>query len=303
MRFWKSVPGAFVLVLLIGVGVAGAAVGQRVYRVTHPPRQTEDNLTVTSALVPIEEVQFEASDGVPLHGWLLEGDPDRPFIVLCHSLGSSKSSVLDLGVRLQKYGFNLLLFDFRGHGRSGGEASSLGINEKRDIIGAIDYLDSLDGVRMDRIGLYGVGMGAHAGVLASIDRPAIKVLVLDGLYPDASFTLNRKVFGGWAFGTDHLGFAPRAAFAMMTPAPAGDRRAADVLPRLVGRDVLLLAPTGDAALTREMEAMYATIPEQRDSDGNLALLPATRHENRYGEDLETLEARVAEFFWSRLVGA
>jgi pimeloyl-ACP methyl ester carboxylesterase len=303
MSFWRTVPGAVVLVLLIGIGAAGAAVGTRVYRVTHPPRLTDDALTVTSAVVPVEQVKFEASDGVLLDGWLLKGDPDRPFIVLCHGLGGSKSSVLDLGVRLQKQGFNLLLFDFRGHGRSGGEARSLGSNEKRDVIGAIDFLDSLDGARVDRIGLYGVGMGAHAGVLASIDRPAIKVLVLDGLYPDASFTLSRKVFGNWAFGNDHLAFAPRAAFAMMTTAPAGDHRAADVLPRLVGRDVLLVAPTGDVALAREMEAMYATIPEQRDSDGNLALLPATRHENAYGQDLETLEKRVAEFFWSRLVGA
>jgi pimeloyl-ACP methyl ester carboxylesterase len=303
MTFWKTMPGVVVLLALSFLVVAGGVLGSRVYRITHPPRLGDDPLTLTSVVVPVEAVRFESSDGVSLDGWLLKGDPDRPFVVLCHELGRSKASGLDLGVRLQKSGFNILLFDFRGHGSSEGKASTLGIAEKRDIIGAIDYLDSLEGARVDRIGVYGVGMGAHAAVLAAADRPSIKVLVLDGLYPDPSFPLVRRVYGAWRFGAEHLDFAPRAAYAVMNMVSGGDYNAADALPHLVGRDVLLVAPATDAALAREMEAMYDAIPEQRDADGNLVLLPATRHDGTYGEDLEIYETRVAEFFWSRLVGA
>ena len=113
--------------------------------------------------------------------------------------------------------------------------------------------------------------------------------------------MNRGVFGDWRFGTEHLAFAPRAAFAVITGTPR-DQRAADALPRLIGRDVLLVVPASDAALTREMEAMFATIPEQRDSDGNLVMLPSTRQDQLYGEDLEMYENRVASFLWARLVG-
>jgi hypothetical protein len=88
----------------------------------------------------------------------------------------------------------------------------------------------------------------------------------------------------------------------MAQAGIDDERAADALPLLIGRDVLLVAPAADADLTREMEAMYAAIPEQRDADGNLVLLPGTRSENLYGEELEMYQQRVASFLWSRLIG-
>jgi pimeloyl-ACP methyl ester carboxylesterase len=303
MSFWRTVPGVLLAVALFCVAAVAAGVGTQVYRVTHPPRQTDAPPTLASVVVPVEEVRFDSADGVPIDGWILRGVPGRPFIVLCHALGRTKSSVLDLAVQLQKEGFNLLIFDFRGHGRSGGGASSLGVDEKRDIIGAVDFLASLEESSTDRIGVYGVEMGAHAAVLAAVDRPAIKVLVLDGLYPDPGFPLMRGVYGGWSFGAEHLGFAPRAAFAVLNLSKVDDQRAAEHLPTLLGRDMLLVAPEADSALAREMERMYLTIPEQRESDGNLVVLPSTRVEDLYGEDLEVYGERVASFFRERLTGA
>ena len=125
---------------------------------------------------------------------ILEGDPLRPFIVVCHELGASKASVVDLGILLQKEGFNVLLFDFRGHGGSEGDVSGLGGQEKRDVLGAIDFLQKGRGVEARHIGLYGVGMGAHAAVLAAVERPALRVLVLDGLYPDPVFALTGAAY-------------------------------------------------------------------------------------------------------------
>jgi len=303
MSFWRTLPGVLVAVVLFCAAAVAAGVGTQVYRVTHPPRQSDAPPTLASVVVPFEEVRFDSSDGVSIDGWLLSGEPGRPFIILCHALGRSKASVLDLAVQLQIEGFNLLLFDFRGHGSSGGNASSLGISEKREIIGAVDFLTALEGAGTDRIGVYGVGMGAHAAVLAAVDRPAIKVLVLDGLYPDPGFPLMRGVYGGWSFGADHLGFAPRAAFAVLSLSRVDEQRAAELLPRLLGRDVLLVAPETDSALAREMERMYLTIPEQRESDGNLVLLPSTRVEELYGEELAIYGDRVAQFFRERLLGA
>jgi len=303
MSFWRTSPGVLVAVALFCAAAVAAAVGTQVYRVTHPQRQSDAPPTLASVVVPVEEVRFESSDGVSIEGWLLSGEPGRPFIVLCHALGRSKASVLDLAVQFHKDGFSLLLFDFRGHGSSSGKGSSLGVSEKRDIIGAVDYLASLEEAGTDRIGVYGVWMGAHAAVLAAVDRPAIKVLVLDGLYPDPDFPLMRGVYGTWSFGAEHLGFAPRAAFAVLSLSKVDDQRAAEHLPRLLGRDLLLVAPEADSALAREMERMYLTIPEQRESDGNLIVLPSTRVEELYGDELTIYGDRVASFFRERLSGA
>jgi pimeloyl-ACP methyl ester carboxylesterase len=302
MSFWRTVPGVLTAVALFCVAAMAAGVGTRVYRVTHPPRQADAPPTLASVVVPVEEVEFDSADGLPIDGWILRGQPGHPFVVLCHALGRSKASVLDLAVQLQKEGFNLLIFDFRGHGRSGGGASSLGIEEKRDVIGAVDFLASHEEISSETIGVYGVEMGAHAAVLAAVDRPAIKVLVLDGLYPDPAFSLMRGVYGSWSFGAEHLGFAPRAAFAVLNLSKVDEQRAAEHLPTLVGRDVLLMAPEADSALAREMERMYLTIPEQRESDGNLVVLPSTRVEELYGEELAVYGERVASFFRERLSG-
>src|SRR4029453_354334 len=94
----------------------------------------------------------------------------------------------------------------RGPGASGGTASTLGVDEKRDVIGAVDYLADLEGIDHRKVGAYGVGQGAHAAVLAAADRPALKALVLDGLYPDASYPLVRSAFEGWDFGERRLAF-------------------------------------------------------------------------------------------------
>ena len=128
------------------------------------------------------------------------------------------------------------------------------------------------------------------------------MLVLDGLYPTPSYPLTRRTYGDWSFGHRYLGFLPGAAFVMLNRSRIGDARADRWIPRLVGRDVLLITPARDNALSTATETMYQTIPEQRETDGNLVLLPSPWLEGLYGEELALYENRVVSFFSSRLPG-
>jgi hypothetical protein len=127
------------------------------------------------------------------------------------------------------------------------------------------------------------------------------VLVLDGLWPDAGFTLVRHAFADWRWGEKHLGRVPIALFPWIAGASIDEARAKDVLPTLVGRDLLLMAPAGDGRLNESMQAMYAMLPEQRDSERNLVTLPATRGSGLGADDLARYQERVVEYFRSRLV--
>ena len=303
MRFWRTPPGALVLMTAFTVCVGAAALGIRVQQVTRPARQTQQAANLAADLVKIEPVRFRSSDGVDLAGWLIPGKPEFPAIVLCHDLGGSKASLVNLAIPLQRQGFTLLAFDFRGHGESAGERSSFGIVEKRDVIGAVDYLAAVRGIDARRLGVFGVGMGAFAATLAAQDRPSLRVLVLDSLYPAIEYSLSRKVYENWPFGVQHLSALPLIAFRILDRTGAAGERAADILPRLVGRDVLMVAPAGDLALAGEMERMYHTIPEQENVDGNLITLPATLQSGLYGDNLERYLTRVCAFFESRLVGS
>jgi len=272
MTFWRSIPGAATLLVVLGASAALAMAGVQVYRVTHPARQPEMALNLGAELAKAEDVAFSSTDGVRLKGWLLPGAPKMAPIVLCHDLGESKNAVINIGIALNKAGFTVLAFDFRGHGASGGDGSTLGVVESRDVIGAVDFVANLpkDAVDARRIGVFGAGMGAHAAVLAAADRPAVRVLVLDGLWPDARFTLVHHEFADWPWGERHLGSVPAALFPLIVGTSIDDARAADVLPALAGRDLLLVAPAGDRRLDESMKAMYATLPERRDSERNLS---------------------------------
>lgn len=301
-RWIRSVPGVLVCTALIGAVLSVGVVGWRVYRVTHPARVVQPLGELTAELVKFEDVEFRASDGTELSGWLFEGRQGFPAVVLCHGLGEGKAANLNLAIELQTLGFTVLAFDFRGQGGSGGDGIGLGILEKRDVLGAVDFLaagQTGDGLPR-KLGVYGVGTGAHAAVLAAADRPEVRVMVLDGLYPDASYPLLDGVYAGWEFGQRHLAFVPEAVFVTMAKTPIRTTRAADVLPTLVGRDLLLVAPAGNTRLAEEIQRMYERIPEQKDADGNLVTLPTGGRGLLRGENLAIYHDRVTSFFSERL---
>lgn len=301
LRSLARSPAGLALWLALGVALLIVAVlSVRVVRLLHPPRGQVTALDFRSVKLPVEEVRFDSLDGVALTGWWIEVDAGAPTIVLCHDVGRTRASLVNVAIVLREAGFNLLMFDFRGHGDSAGRGSTLGIHEKRDVLGALDWAARRRRGEETPVGVYGVGMGAHAGVLAAADRPRVRVLVLDGLYPDAGFPLSRGVFDGWPAATRRLEPVPRRIFGVVAGARIDGQRAEEVVGGLFGRHLLLVAPAGDSALVEAMERMVETVPEGIDSDGNLLVLPATQAGTLYGEQLERYHRHVAEFFAARL---
>lgn len=79
---------------------------------------------------PFEDIYFSAPDGVRLNAWFFPADADSPrrrFVVLiCHGNGGNISHRLSLCQVLLQVGVNVLVFDYRGYGRSGGKLSEEG---------------------------------------------------------------------------------------------------------------------------------------------------------------------------------
>jgi fermentation-respiration switch protein FrsA (DUF1100 family) len=286
MRFWRTPLGAIVVVLLLGVGVVLGATAVRVHRHLSPPRVEQAPIDFESMMMRVEDVRFPATDGVSLAGWFMQGAPDRPAVILCHDLGASRASMVNLAIALRRDGFSVLAFDFRGHGESAGGGSTLGVREKRDVAGAVDYLKSRKDLDTKRIGVFGVGMGAFAAVLAAADR---------------GYPLVHGVYREWTFGVDHLGFLPRGVFAALNGTTAGQEQACEVIAGLLGRDLLLVASESDEQLTGEMMRMYEAVPDQVDVDGNLVVLRATHGDGLFAEQLEAYHERVIDFFETRMI--
>ncbi|HLG16463.1 MAG TPA: alpha/beta hydrolase [Blastocatellia bacterium] len=109
-----------------------------------------------------EDVQL-ASSGVRLHGWFIPSAirPARATVIYFHGNAGNIANVGWLGASLAARGFDALMFDYRGYGRSEGE-----IRDERDLYSdagaAYDYIVGERGVSPDRIALYGQSLGTAA---------------------------------------------------------------------------------------------------------------------------------------------
>ena len=146
-------------------------------------RRTPDDPDHPAAYgLPCEEVAFSSRDGLLLGGWWIPA-PGVPqgTIILCSGQNGSMDKDLPQAVPLQRAGFNVLMFDFRAHGRSEGNTVTLGALEQADLFGALDYLSAMRGI--DRAGVLGFSMGAGVGLLVAAQDERVAALVVDGAFP------------------------------------------------------------------------------------------------------------------------
>jgi pimeloyl-ACP methyl ester carboxylesterase len=122
------------------------------------------------SLPVVKAVTLVTSDGVPIDAAHLPGDTDLA-VVLAHgfTLSWQRPAIWGVATRLNMAG-GVVIFDFRGHGRSGG-LSTMGDREIKDLDVAVAYAREL-GYR--RIVTVGFSMGAsiavrHAGLIGGVD--------------------------------------------------------------------------------------------------------------------------------------
>lgn len=129
-----------------------------------------------------EPIEFFSTDGVLLRGWFVPAKNDSVItIIMMHGYPASKSDIVDLGVFLHD-DYNLLFFDFRFMGESGGKYTTAGALEVNDLLGAIKYLKDEHTAYSQRIGGWGFSMGGAVGLMAAEKNKDILAMVADSSY-------------------------------------------------------------------------------------------------------------------------
>jgi fermentation-respiration switch protein FrsA (DUF1100 family) len=131
----------------------------------------------------VEDVWIDSTDGVQLHGWFAEPEhnPPRAVVLFTHGNGGNVTSRRHV-VQLFRDRMNaaVLVFDYRGYGRSGGSPTEAGVLE--DARAARRWLAARGGVRESDIILVGHSLGGGVAVdLAATDGAR-------GLVLEATFT-------------------------------------------------------------------------------------------------------------------
>ena len=134
--------------------------------------------------VPVgaEEVWFKTADGPRLYGWLFHSQtrPAQANVIYFHGNGGNLSYCGWVGAELAARGFDVLIFDYRGYGRSEGEP----VGERElyaDADAAYDFLTKERGVAPSKLVLYGQSLGTAAAIDLAARRECGALVAESGL--------------------------------------------------------------------------------------------------------------------------
>ncbi len=126
-------------------------------------------------------VDIAASDGTQLYGWYLPQEGAETVVLFCHGNAGNISSyhMKETAQTYARLGVGLLLFDYRGYGRSEGTPSEFGTYH--DAEGAWKFLTGRQGIPANRIAVHGRSLGgAVAAYLAEQHEP--RALILESTF-------------------------------------------------------------------------------------------------------------------------
>jgi hypothetical protein len=176
----QALGGVFAFALLCGYITLCVVYSRTQWQlVLHPSRAV--TTTPASVGLPFTEVHFGMDNsGQPqLDGWWIPGDaPTDPTVILLHNGGSTIGDTLPIVRNLHDARLNVLLFDYRGYGLSGGQHPTEATMEA-DADAAFTYLTSTRNISAGNIIAYGNGVGGSLAVRLCAEHPQIAALILE----------------------------------------------------------------------------------------------------------------------------
>lgn len=279
-------------VAILGYGLVSLAAAAIL---TQPFRQTLKGDPRASLDLAFESVTFPARvDAVSISAWHIPAREATRAIVLVHGMGGCRTcefqgKVLEFAKAMNARGFAVLMIDLRGHGTSGPGRFTFGQLERRDVLGAVDYLLGR-GFKPGRIGVLGISMGAASSIGAAAEEPAIGALVEDSGYSDLNPLLQVEF--------------PRSSglpvfFLPGTLAAARLITGADITQAVPVREIVKIAPRPVMVIHARGDALvpFAQAGDLARAAGVEAwITPADGHARSYAASPAEYAARVGDFF-------
>jgi dipeptidyl aminopeptidase/acylaminoacyl peptidase len=302
------------VLLIVGYGAAGAViyntlsdVSQRCsgpYAENLPDHFTRESVDAEPYWMDsYEEVTFPSRDAnITISGWYVPVGEAAPAVILVHGLRGCKhgAEVLLPAGMLNQNGFNVLLIDLRDHGDSTIEDGRYagGTEEFRDVLGAWDWLVTEQGIPPERIGLFGVSLGAATVMIAAGEEPRVAATWEDSGFAD----INAAIVAELARGGYPTFLASSAS--LMSQVVAGDNITAysplAAVAKLNGRPLFITH--GDADTRLSVQYAYDLADAIRASGGAVEpwIVPGSGHVAAMFNHTEEYAERLVAFFRDNL---
>jgi len=161
---------------------------QQTQNYLHPLRNEASGDLLRENRIEFQEIELITEDNVKLSGWYTP--PKNGVIILvAHGYGDKRAE--DFHELFASHGYGVVSWDFRAHGKSEGEFSSLGYYETLDVKAALDFALAQPGV--EHIGAWGGSMGAVTVIRAAAQYLEIEAVVADSPFVTLEGELNLRV--------------------------------------------------------------------------------------------------------------
>lgn len=170
---WRRVRRVLLAVVLAYAGVCvliGLLQSKLIYFPTPDYAQTPADVGL-----PFEDLTLRTLDGLAIAAWYVPADNAKGTLIHCHgNAGNIADRLLDLKL-FHRMGVNVLIFDYRGYGRSEGRPDERGTYEDAET--AWRYLVETRGESPERIVVFGRSLGGAVAIeLATRQRPGALVV-------------------------------------------------------------------------------------------------------------------------------
>ncbi len=150
-----------------------------------PQKYPQGPYDQASSIPNLQDCWITTPDSVKIHGWYVTAESAKATFVISHGNAGNISHRYLILRSLQKRGYNVLMYDYRGYGRSEGSPSEEGVY--LDGRAALDYVLALRGVDSSRTLLWGTSLGGAVAVDVATHRPVA------GMILESTFTSAKEV--------------------------------------------------------------------------------------------------------------
>lgn len=183
-----------ILVAAVAYFVVGAVAALTFTKVDDHPQFADDPGTFGLAF---EAVSFRSRvDHLQIAGWYIPNPGATRAMIMVHGRDASKQNAISgkfpqLAAELHGAGLAVLMIDLRGHGGSEGKRYTFGVHERRDVLGAVDFLIE-HGFMPGQIGVLGISLGGAAVIGAAVEESAIGIVVVESTFADINMLVQPK---------------------------------------------------------------------------------------------------------------